>query len=114
MELANDTLVCFEVNDKAIYLKESEVPPSLKLFIKYTNPPPVQQLTHTSQQTSSLSTTTSELSQPDIAINISIINIKGKNKDLEFTKILKKTTFTAVTPLDNIKETNQEKIFIFD
>src|SRR6266498_6169983 len=114
MELTNDTLVCLEVNGKATYLKESEVPPSLKPFIKHTTPPSVQQSTHTSLQTSSLSTTTSELSQPDIATNTSTVNIKGKNKDLEFTKILKKTTFAAATPLDNIKGTNQEKISILD
>ncbi len=114
MKLANDTLVCLEVNGKAIYLKESEVPPLLKPFIKHTNPSPVQQLTHTSQQTSSLSTTTSELSQSDTTTNTSIVNIKGKNKDLEFTKVLKKTIFAAATPLDNIKETNQEKISILN
>src|SRR6266498_4811172 len=53
MESTNDTLVCLEVNGKATYLKESEVPLSLKPFIKPTNSPSIQQLTHTSQQTSS-------------------------------------------------------------
>ena len=106
MESTNDTLVCLEVNGKATYLKESEVPLSLKPFIKHTNPPPVQQPTHTSQQTSSSSTATSKPSLPDITTNTSTVNIKGKNKDLEFTKILKKTTFAAAIPLDNIKGTN--------
>ncbi len=43
-----------------------------------------------------------------------MVNIKGKNKNFEFTKILKKTTFAATTSLDNIKETNQEKISILN
>ncbi len=114
MELANDTLVCLEVNGKATYLKESEVPPSLKSFIMPINPPPVQQLPDTSQQLNSSSTATSEPSQPDTTTNTSTVNIKEKNKDLEFTKILKKTTFAAATSLDNIKGTNQEKISILD
>ena len=114
MEPANDTLVCLEVNGKATYLKESEVPPSLKPFIKPTSPPPVQQPAHTSQQASNSATAASEPSQPDTTTNTSTVNIKGKNKDLEFTKILKKTTFAAATPLDNIKGTNQEKISILD
>ena len=42
------------------------------------------------------------------------VNIKGKNKDFAFTKILKKTIFAAATPLDNIKGTNQEKISILN
>jgi len=114
MKSANNKLIFLEVKGKTTYLKESEVPLSLKPFIKYTNPPPVQPLTQTSQQTSSLSTTTSEPSQPTTATNTSTVNIKGKNKDFEFTKILKKTTFTIVTPLDNIKKTNQKKISILD
>ncbi len=43
-----------------------------------------------------------------------MVNIKEKNKDFEFIKILKKTTFTATIPLDDIKKTNQKKISILN
>jgi len=56
----------------------------------------------------------SDILQMSVATNTSTVNIKEKNKDFEFTKILKKTTFVTVTPLDNIKGTNQEKISILD
>ena len=46
--------------------------------------------------------------------NTSTVNIKGKNKAFEFTKILKKITFAAATSLDNIKGINQKKISILD
>ena len=49
-----------------------------------------------------------------ITANTSMVNIKRKNKDFEFTKILKKTTFAAAILLNNIKGTNQEKISILN
>ncbi len=48
----------------------------------------------------------SDILQTSAATNTSTVNIKGKNKDFEFTKILKKTTFATAIPLDNIKRTN--------
>ncbi len=112
MEQASDPTICLKVNGKVTYLKESEVPASLKPFIKYNQSPSAQ---HTAQ-TPSIQTTpsTSDILQMSAAAIISMVNIKGKNKDFEFTKILKKTTFAAATPLDNIKGTNQEKISILD
>ncbi len=47
MEQASDLTICVEVNSKATYLKESEVPPSLKSFIKYNHSPSAQHTTQT-------------------------------------------------------------------
>ncbi len=112
IEQASDPTVCLEVNGKATYLKESKVPASLKPFIKFDHSPSTQHTAQTSltQDTPSMSDTL----QIFAATDYSSINIKGKNKDFEFTKILKKTTFAAATPLNNIKRTNQEKISILD
>src|SRR6266540_5101554 len=112
MEQASDLTVCLEVNDKATYFKESEVLPSLKPFIKYNHSSSAQ---HTAQTPPIQNTPiTSDISQMSATANTSTVNTKGKNKDFEFTKILKKMTFAAATSLDNIKRTNQKKISILD
>jgi len=112
MEQASDPTICLKINNKATYLKESEIPASFKLFIKIDHSSPAQ---HTAQTPLIQDTpSTSDTLQMSATTNHSSVNIKGKNKDFKFTKILKKITFAAATPLDNIKGTNQKKISILD
>ena len=96
MEQASDPTICLEVNSKATYLKESEVPASLKLFIKFDHSPPAQHTVQTPpiQDTPS----TSDTLQMSATTNHSSVNIKGKNKDFEFTKILKKNYLCCCYP----------------
>src|SRR6266540_3215553 len=114
MAQTEDFLVSLEINNIVTHLKESEVPPSLKKFIKPVNPPSSQDTTQTLQQSDNSSSSTAKASNAATSTVTSSTNLKGKSKAPDFTKVLKKTSFAATTPLDNIKETNQEKIFILD
>ena len=114
MEQTEDPLVSLEINSIVTHLKESEVPPPLKKFIKHVNPSSSQDNTPTLQQSADSSPSTAEASNTATSTVTSSTEPKGKTKAPDFTKVLKKTSFAAATPLDNIKGTNQEKISILD
>src|SRR6266542_6208501 len=114
MEQTEDPLVSLEINSIVTHLKESEVPPPLKPFIKHVNSSSSQDTTPTLQQSANPSPSTAEASNTATSTVTSSTEPKGKTKAPDFTKVLKKTSFAAATPLDNIKGTNQEKISILD
>src|SRR6266540_2262001 len=114
MKQTKDLLISLEINGKVIHLKESEVPSFLKLFIKYTNPFLFQNTTQTLQQPDNSSFSMAKAQNTTTLSNTLILNIKGKTKVPDFTKVLKKTFYTAAIPFNNIKKTNQEKISILN
>src|SRR6266545_8027375 len=114
MEQTEDPLVSLEINSIVTHLKENEVPPPLKKFIKHVNSSSSQDTTSTLQQSADSSPSTAEASNTATYTVTSSTEPKGKTKAPDFTKVLKKTSFAAAIPLDNIKGTNQEKISILD
>ena len=114
MEQTEDPLVSLEINSIVTHLKENEVPLPLKQFIKHVNSSSSQDTTPTLQQPSNSSPSTAEASNTATSTVTSSTEPKGKNKAPDFTKVLKKTSYAAATPLDNIRGTNQEKISILD
>src|SRR6266498_533400 len=109
MEQTEDPLVSLEINSIITHLKESEVPPSIKQFIKHINPSSSQDTTQTLQQSADSLPSTAEASNTATSTTTSSTKSKGKTKAPDNTKFLKKSRVAAATPLDNIKGTNQEK-----